>query len=220
MANESLGLPAEVGAYLRRVGVREHPLLARLRDETRALPQHEMQIGPEQGAFMAMLVRLMGVRRYIEVGTFTGYSSLAVALALPEDGRITCFDVSDEWTRIARRYWAEAGVAHKIELRLGPGLAGLDGLLAEGAAGTIDFAFVDADKGSYPAYHERMMELLRPGGLAAYDNVLWGGAVADPTDTDHDTEAIRTLNELIATDERVDVSMIPIGDGLTLARKR
>lgn len=220
MANESLGLPAEVGAYLRRVGVREHPLLARLRDETRALPEHEMQIGPEQGAFMAMLVRLMSVRRYIEVGTFTGYSSLAVALALPEDGRITCFDVSDEWTRIARRYWAEAGVADKIDLRLGPGLTGLDGLLAEGAAGTIDFAFVDADKGSYPAYHERMMELLRPGGLAAYDNVLWGGAVADPSDTDHDTEAIRTLNEQIATDERVDVSMIPIGDGLTLARKR
>ena len=220
MANESLGLPAEVGAYLRRVGVREHPLLQRLRDETRALPEHDMQIGPEQGAFMAMLVRLMGVRRYIEVGTFTGYSSLSVALALPKDGRITCFDVSDEWTRIARRYWSEAGVADKIELRLGPGIAGLDGLLAEGAAGTIDFAFVDADKGSYPAYHERVIELLRPGGLAAYDNVLWGGAVADPSDTDHDTESIRTLNELIASDTRVDVSMIPIGDGLTLARKR
>jgi len=220
VANESLGLPAEVGAYLRRVGVREHPLLQRLRDETRALPEHDMQIGPEQGAFMAMLVRLMGVRRYIEVGTFTGYSSLSVALALPEDGRITCFDVSDEWTRIARRYWCEAGVADKIELRLGPGIAGLDGLLAEGAAGTIDFAFVDADKGSYPAYHERVIELLRPGGLAAYDNVLWGGAVADPSDTDHDTESIRTLNELIASDTRVDVSMIPIGDGLTLARKR
>lgn len=220
MANESLGLPAEVGAYLRRVGVREHALLARLRDETRALPEHEMQIGPEQGAFMAMLARLMGVRRYIEVGTFTGYSSLSVALALPEDGRIICFDVSDEWTRIARRYWAEAGVADKIELRLGPGLAGLDGLLAEGAAATIDFAFVDADKGSYPAYHERMMELVRPGGLVAYDNVLWGGAVADPSDTDEDTESIRKLNELVATDARVDVSMIPIGDGLTLARRR
>jgi len=220
VANESLGLPAEVSAYLRRVGVREHPLLQRLRDETRALPEHDMQIGPEQGAFMAMLVRLMGVRRYIEVGTFTGYSSLSVALALPKDGRITCFDVSDEWTRIARRYWSEAGVADKIELRLGPGIAGLDGLLAEGAAGTIDFAFVDADKGSYPAYHERVIELLRPGGLAAYDNVLWGGAVADPSDTDHDTESIRTLNELIASDTRVDLSMIPIGDGLTLARKR
>lgn len=220
MTNASLGLPDDVSAYLRRVGVREHPLLARLRDETHALPQHDMQIAPEQGALMAMLVQLMGARRCIEIGTFTGYSSLSVALALPPDGQLTCFDVSDEWTQVARRYWTEAGVADKIELRLGPGLAGLDGLLAGGAAGTIDFAFVDADKGSYPAYHERIVELLRPGGLAAYDNVLWGGAVADASVNDDDTQAIRTMNERIANDERVSVSMIPIADGLTLARKR
>ncbi len=220
MSNVSLGLPPDLNAYLRRVGVREHPLLARLRDETAALPQHDMQIAPEQGALMAMLVRLIGARRCVELGTFTGYSSLAVALALPEDGRLTCFDVSAEWTAIARRYWDEAGVADRIELRLGPGVDGLDGLLADGAAGTIDFAFVDADKRSYPAYHERMMELLRPGGLVAYDNVFRGGAVVDPTADDVDTRAIRLLNETLATDERVDVAMVPIADGLTLARKR
>lgn len=220
MSNASLGLPDELNEYLRRVGVREHPLLARLREETAALPQHGMQIAPEQGALMAMLVQLMGARRCVEVGTFTGYSSLAVALALPDDGHITCFDVSEEWTAVARRYWAEAGVADRIELRLGPGVAGLDGLLAEGAAGTIDFAFVDADKTSYPLYHERLVELLRPGGLVAYDNVLWGGAVVDPAEDDDDVRAIRAVNETIAADERVSVSMIPIADGLTLARKR
>jgi len=220
MSNASLGLPADLNAYLQRVGVREHPLLTRLRDETAALPQHGMQIAPEQGALMAMLVRLMGARRCVEVGTFTGYSSLAVALALPDDGRITCFDVSDEWTAVARRYWAEAGVGDRVELRLGPGVEGLDGLLAEGAAGTVDFAFVDADKVSYPLYHERLMDLLRPGGLVAYDNVLWGGAVVDPAADDADTRAIRALNDSLATDERVDVSMVPIADGLTLARKR
>ncbi len=220
MSNASLGLPDELNAYLRRVGMREDPLLARLRAETSALPQHSMQIAPEQGAFMALLVELMGARRCVEVGTFTGYSSLAVAMAMTSDGRLTCFDVSAEWTTIARRYWAEAGVADKVELRLGDGVAGLDGLLAEGAAGTIDFAFVDADKPSYPAYHERVVELLRPGGLAAYDNVFWGGRVADPTVDDEGVRAIRTLNERLATDERVSISMIPIADGLTLARKR
>jgi len=220
VSNTSLGLPDDLAVYLRRYGMREHPLLARLRDETAAMPEHNMQIAPEQGAFMALLVELMGARRCVEVGTFTGYSSLAVALSLPPDGRLTCFDVSEEWTAVARRYWAEAGVADRIELRLGDGVAGLDGLLAEGAAGTIDFAFVDADKVSYPAYHDRVFELLRPGGLVAYDNVFRGGRVADPTVNDEGVRAMRILNERLATDERVTVSMIPIADGLTLARKR
>ena len=220
MSNVTLGLPDDLNVYLRRVGVREHPLLERLREETAGLPQRSMQIAPEQGALMAILVELMGARRCVEVGTFTGYSSLAVALVLPDDGHITCFDVSEEWTSIARRYWVEAGVADRIDLRLGPGVAGLDAMLAEGAAGTVDFAFVDADKASYPAYHERIVELLRPGGLAAYDNVLWGGAVADLALNDEDTRSIRALNELIAADQRVSISMVPIGDGLTLARKR
>jgi len=220
MSNVSLGLPDELSAYVRRVGVREHPLLARLRAETAALPQHDMQIAPEQGALMAMLVRLMGARRCLELGTFTGYSALAVALALPVDGRLTCFDVSAEWTAIARRYWAEAGLADRVELRLQPALDGLDVLIDEGAAGTIDFAFVDARKSEYPAYHQRLLTLLRPGGLIAYDNVFWDGGVIDPAQDDDDIRAIRTLNETIATDERVDIAMIPIADGLTLARKR
>ncbi|HLA17129.1 MAG TPA: class I SAM-dependent methyltransferase [Candidatus Limnocylindrales bacterium] len=220
MSNTSLGMPDDLAIYVRRVGVREHPLLVRLRDETAALPEHNMQIAPEQGAFMALLVELMAARRCVEVGTFTGYSSLAVALALPADGHLTCFDVSAEWTSIARRYWSEAGVADKVELRLGPGLAGLDALITEGGAGTIDFAFVDADKVSYSAYHERILELLRPGGVVAYDNVFWGGRVTDPTVDDENVRAIRTLNEHLATDERVSIVMVPIGDGLTLARKR
>ncbi len=220
MSNASLGLSDDLSAYLRRVGVREHPLLARLREETAALPQHNMQIAPEQGAFMALLVQIMGARRCVEVGTFTGYSSLAVALAMPVDGRLTCFDVSDEWTSVARRYWAEAGVADRVELRLGPAVEGLDGLIREGAAGTVDFAFIDADKGSYPLYHERLIELVRPGGVIAFDNVLWGGAVVDPAADDDDVRAIRALNEFLAADQRVDISMIPIADGLTLARKR
>ncbi len=220
MSKASLGLSDELNAYLREVGVREDPLLVRLREETAALPMRDMQIAPEQGAFMAMLVELSGAKTCVEVGTFTGYSSLAVGMALPADGRITCFDVSEEWTSVARRYWAEAGLADRIELRLGPGTDGLDGLLAEGAAGTIDFGFIDADKRSYPAYHERMMQLLRPGGLVAYDNVFWGGAVVDPNQDDEDVRAIRSLNATLATDERVSISMVPIADGLLLARKR
>jgi predicted O-methyltransferase YrrM len=179
-----------------------------------------MQISPEQGAFLAMLVRLLGARRCLEIGTFTGYSSLSVALALPPDGRLVCCDVSEEWTAVARRYWAEAGIADRVELRLGRALATLDGLLADGARGTFDFAFVDASKREYPDYHERVLKLLRSGGLVVYDNVLWGGAVVDPTDDDPDTNGVRRLNDRLATDERVDVSMLPVSDGLTLARKR
>ena len=220
MSNVSLGLPPDLTTYLIRHGVREPEILRRLREETASLPQARMQISPEQGALMAMLIRLMDARRCLEIGTFTGYSSLAVALALPSDGSVVCCDVSDEWTSVARRYWAEAGVADRVDLRLGPALETLDSLLAGGAAGTFDFAFVDAAKREYPDYHERVVQLLRSGGLAAYDNVLWGGAVIDEATTDPDTKGVRRLNERLANDERVDISMIPVGDGLTLARKR
>ncbi|HET7678469.1 MAG TPA: class I SAM-dependent methyltransferase [Candidatus Limnocylindrales bacterium] len=220
MSNRSIGLSEELHAYLLRVGVREAPILARLREETAALPQHDMQIAPEQGAFMALVVELLDARRCIELGTFTGYSSLAVALALPPEGRLVCCDISEEWTGIARRYWAEAGVAERIELRLGPARETLDRLLAAGQAGSFDLAFVDADKRSYPAYHERLLELLRPGGLILYDNVFWGGEVISEEVDNEDVRGIRTLNERLATDERVSLSMIPLADGLTLARKR
>jgi predicted O-methyltransferase YrrM len=220
MSNVSVGLASDLHAYLLRYGVREPEILRRLREETATLPQHDMQIAPEQGALMAMLVRLLGAKRCIELGTFTGYSSLVVALALPSDGRIVCCDVSEEWTSVARRYWAEAGVAERVDLRLAPALETLDGLLAGGASGTYDFAFIDASKREYPDYHERIVRLLRPGGLAVYDNVFWDGDVLDESKTDPDTLGVRRLNERLAADERVDVSMIPVADGLTLARKR
>lgn len=220
MSNASLGLPPDLHAYLVAHGVREDEILKRLREETALLPQHNMQIAPEQGAFMAMLVGLLDARRCIELGTFTGYSSLAIALALPPDGRIVCCDLSEEWTSVARRYWAEAGVADRVELRLGPALETLDELIESGASGSFDFAFIDASKREYPDYHERIVRLLRQGGLAVYDNVLWDGGVIDESMTDPDTQGVRRLNERLLHDERVSVSMIPVGDGLTLARKR
>jgi caffeoyl-CoA O-methyltransferase len=220
MSRTTLGLPETVQDYLRRVGVREPPLLARLREETRALPQGGMQISPEQGQLMALLVRIHGARRCLEIGTFTGYSALAVALALPAEGKLLCCDISAEYTAVARRYWAEAGVDRKIELRLGPALETLDCLLAQNRAGSYDFAFIDADKTNYDGYYEHALRLLRPGGIVALDNVLWGGAVADPARSDPDTTALRALNEKIHADERVDMAMLPIGDGLTLAVKR
>ncbi len=220
MAPRTIGLAGPLYDYLLEVGCREPPLLARLRAETAGLEWAIMQIGPDQGQFMRLLVELIGARNTLEVGVFTGYSSLAVALGLPADGRIVACDVSEEWTAIARRYWAEAGVAHKIDLRLAPAIQTLDGLIASGRAGTFDFAFIDADKGNYGGYFERCLALLRPGGLIAIDNVLWDGAVIDPAKTDADTEAIRALNAKLATDERVTVAMVPVGDGLTLARKR
>ena len=206
--------------YLRANGVREAPVLARLRAETAKLPMSMMQIAPEQGALLQMLVRLIGARRCIEVGTFTGYSSLAVALALPDDGRITACDVSEEWTQIARRYWSEAGIAGKIDLRLAPAGETLDALIAGGGTGAFDFAFIDADKTGYDAYYERLLQLLRPGGLIVFDNVLWGGSVADPADRSADTEALRALNAKLATDQRIDLCMVPVGDGFSLCRKR
>jgi caffeoyl-CoA O-methyltransferase len=220
MSNATLGLPADLHEYLLAVGIREPEILRDLRAETAGLPEHDMQIAPEQGAFMALLVELTGTRRYLEVGTFTGYSSLAVALALPPDGSIVCCDISREWTDVARRYWERAGVADRIELRLGPAMDSLDAMLAEGLAGSFDFAFLDADKIGYPAYTDRLLALLRSGGLLAIDNVFWGGDVADPSVDDESVRAVRQTNELLATDGRVSLAMVPIADGLTLARKR
>jgi predicted O-methyltransferase YrrM len=220
MSAKSHGLSDELHAYLLSVGVREPEILRRLREETARLPQANMQIAPEQGAFMALLVELTGARRCLEVGTFTGYSALAVALRLPPDGRLTCCDLSEEWTSVARRYWEEAGVADRIELRLGPARDTLDALLAGGAAGSYDFAFIDADKQNYITYYEQVLRLLRHGGLVAIDNVFWSGKVAKPARGDADVAAIVELNRLIADDERVSISMVPIADGLTLARKR
>ena len=206
--------------YLVDVSVREPAVLKELREETVALPDGRMQISPEQGQLMGLLVELVGARRAIEIGTFTGYSSLCVALALPSDGKLVACDRSEEWTSIAKRYWQRAGVDDKIELRLGPALETLDSLVAGGQAGTFDFAFIDADKTNQGRYYERCLELLRPGGLVTIDNVLWGGSVADPEIDSDSTKAIRELNERIGRDERVTASLVPIGDGLQIARKR
>jgi caffeoyl-CoA O-methyltransferase len=206
--------------YLLANSLREPPILARLREETAKLPMANMQIGPEQGQFMRLLVELIGAKRAIEVGTFTGYSALSVAMALPKDGKLIACDISEAYTAIARRFWAEAGLADRIDLRLAPALETLDGLLAGGGAGTFDFAFIDADKEGYDGYYERCLALLRPGGLIAIDNVLWDGNVADDSDQSADTRAIRAINAKVAKDDRVTISLVPIGDGLTLARKR
>ncbi|MDQ2853689.1 MAG: class I SAM-dependent methyltransferase [Chloroflexota bacterium] len=220
MSNGSIGLSPELNAYLSRVGAREPEVLRQLRDETAKMPQAQMQIAVEEGAFLALLVELVGARRILEVGTFTGYSSTAMALAMPADGSMVCCDVSREFTDVARRTWSAAGVADRIELHLRPALETLDAMLADGAAGTFDLAFIDADKGNYAGYYERALRLIRAGGLIAIDNVLWSGRVIDAGDTDEDTLAIRALNEAIAVDERVDVAMVPIADGVTLARVR
>jgi predicted O-methyltransferase YrrM len=220
VSNSTLGLSEALHAYLLEVGVREPDVLKRLRAETEALPQHSMQIAPEQGAFMTLLVGLIGARRCIEVGTFTGYSSTCIASALPQDGLLVCCDVSTEWTDVAQRYWAEAGVADRIDLRIAPAVETLDAMIAAGESETYDFAFIDADKGGYAAYYERLLQLVRPGGLLALDNVLWGGDVADPAVDDDNTRAIRAINATIAADERVSPVMLPLADGVTLARKR
>ncbi len=206
--------------YLLDVSVREPDVLRRLREETATLPDANMQIGPEQGQFMGLLVELIGAKYTLEVGTFTGYSALAVSLALPSDGRVITCDLNEESTAIGKRFWEEAAQAHKIELRLGPAVDSLDGLLAQGRSGDFDFAFIDADKQEYAAYFERCMQLVRHGGLIAIDNTLWEGKVVDSEVTDGDTEAIRHFNEKLKDDERVSLSLVPIGDGLTLARKR
>ena len=213
-------LTGDLAAYVRRVSLREPDVMRRLRERTASVPEARMQITPEQGQFMQLLVQMLDARKTLEVGVFTGYSSLAVALALPPDGRVTACDVSEEWTSIGKPYWQEAGVAHKIDLHLAPAVETLDRLIADGQQGTYDFAFIDADKANYDRYYERALVLVRVGGLIGIDNVLWHSKVIDPSVNDADTIAIRDLNEKIHGDERVSLSLIPIGDGLTLARKR
>jgi predicted O-methyltransferase YrrM len=220
MSQRTFSLTDAVHRYLVEHSLREAPALARLRAATAAMPEARMQISPEQGQFLQLLVRLIAARRCLEIGTFTGYSSLAVALALPGDGHLVACDVSAEWTQVARRFWREAGIESRIDLRLQPALRTLDELLGEGAASSFDFAFIDADKGNYANYYERAFDLVRAGGLICVDNTLWSGAVADPADTSANTQAIRAFNDLVHRDERVDVSLVPIGDGLTLLRKR
>ncbi|MEA5598488.1 class I SAM-dependent methyltransferase [Rivularia sp. UHCC 0363] len=220
MSKQTLRLENNLYQYLLSVSIREPEALTKLRQETASHPRNVMQISPEQGQFMALLMQLIGAKKTLEIGVFTGYSSLVVALALPPEGKIVACDVSEEYTSIARSYWEQAGVAHKIDLRIAPAIATLDQLIAEGETDTFDFAFIDADKSSYDDYYERALKLVRPGGLIAIDNVLWSGQVADPQIQDNRTKKIRALNEKIHQDQRVTISMIPIGDGLTLARKK
>lgn len=220
MSSRTIAMTDPLYDYLLQVSLREPTVLRRLREFTQRRPHGNMQISPEQGQFMALLVQMIGAKRTIEVGTFTGYSSTAVALALPERGRMICCDVSEDHTAIARKFWREAGVEKKIDLRLAPAKKTLDALLRDGHAGKFDFAFIDADKENYRAYYERVLKLLRPGGVVAIDNVLWGGSVLDDADQSADTKAIRAFNKKLKGDKRVSLSLVPIGDGLTLARKK
>ena len=220
MGKNSIENHAQMYQYLQSVSVRETDTMRKLRQETVNLPDHMMQISPDQGQFMAMIVKLIDARRIVEIGTFTGYSALCMAMALPTDGQLVACDISDEWTGIGKRYWHEAGVASKIDLRIAPALETLEALLADGLAGKFDLAFIDADKPAYQDYYERCVELIRPNGLIMIDNVFWEGKVVDPNDQDKDTVAIRNLNASIARDNRVEVSMIAVGDGLSLVRKK
>ncbi|OBQ38197.1 MAG: SAM-dependent methyltransferase [Anabaena sp. MDT14b] len=219
MSKQTLGLEQSLYDYLLSVSLREPTILTQLRQETSQLPMSRMQISPEQGQFMALLVKLIGAKKTLEVGVFTGYSSLVVALALPADGKIVACDVSEEYTSVARRYWQQAGVADKIDLHIAPALETLDNLLTAGERETFDFAFIDADKGNYDNYYERCLELIRPGGLIAIDNVLWSGKVADTEIQDNQTNKIRALNRKLHEDSRITLSLVPIADGLTLAMK-
>ena len=217
MSTGILNLTNDLRDYLWEKGMKEHPALEELREETAQLPESVMQICPEQGALMANLVRLMSAKRTIEIGTFTGYSALAVALALPEDGKIVACDISEEWTSIGRKKWEQAGILDKIDLRIGPALETLEELLEDGHEASFDFAFIDADKANYLDYYKKCLRLVRKGGVIAIDNVLWSGAVINSEINDNDTNAIRELNNFLAQDDRVSLSMVPIGDGLTLA---
>lgn len=219
MSNRTLNLDDTLYRYVLDHSLREHPAQLALREATRAHPHAVMQISPEQGQFMALLVKLTGARRTIEIGVFTGYSALSVALALPDDGKVLACDINDAYTRVGKPFWEQAKVAHKIDLRLGPALATLDERLAAGEAGRYDFAFIDADKHSYDGYYERCLRLLRAGGLIVIDNTLWSGAVARAAQ-DADTAALQALNTKLHADERIDLSLLPISDGVTLARKR
>jgi predicted O-methyltransferase YrrM len=220
MPSQDLTIGDELWEYIRRVSLREPELLRKLREETAQYPNSSLQISAEQGQFMALLMRLIRARRTIEIGVYTGYSTLAVALALPDDGRIIACDINEEWTSVARRYWREAGVERKIDLRIGRALATLDDLIASGQGNRFDFVFIDADKTNYANYYERALVLLRPGGLIGVDNVLWYGRVIDPAVDDPDTRAIRAFNEQIKNDDRVWLSMLPLRDGLTLLCKK
>ncbi|NET82331.1 MAG: methyltransferase domain-containing protein [Moorea sp. SIO1F2] len=220
MANQTFGLDKQLYDYLKSVSLREPEVLTQLRLETAQHSMGMMQIAPEQGQFMALLVQLMGAKKTLEVGVFTGYSALAVALALPPDGQVVACDISEKYTAIARRYWQQAGVADKIDLQIAPALDTLDRLLEEGQAGTFDFAFIDADKRNYENYYEQALKLVRNGGVIAVDNVLWSGRVADPEVVDSRTEVIRAFNQKLSQDQRVTLSLVPIADGLTLALKK
>jgi len=219
MTDRNIPMDARLYAYLQEHSLREHPVLRELREATAGMRHAGMQISPEQGQFMALLARMLNARRTLEIGVFTGYSSLAVALALPPDGQVIACDVSEEWTSMARRYWEKAGVAERIDLRLAPAVKTLDALLEAGEAGRFDFAFIDADKSRYGDYYERCLKLLRRGGLIVTDNTLWSGKVADANVQDEDTKALRAFNDALHRDGRVAVSLLPIGDGVTLALK-
>ena len=217
MSTGILNLTKDLRDYLWEKGMQEHPVLAELRQETAQIPESVMQICPEQGALMANLIRLMSAKKTIEIGTFTGYSALAVALALPNDGKIVACDISEEWTSIGQKQWEKAGVGDKIDLRIAPALETLESLMADGQEGTFDFAFIDADKANYLDYYKMCLKLVRKGGVIAIDNVLWSGAVIQNDINDIDTVAIRDLNDYLVQDERVALSMVPVGDGLTIA---
>ncbi len=219
MSNRTLSIDDRVYDYLLSVSLREPDLQKQLREETAAIEFSEMQIAPEQGQFMALLVKLIGARRALELGTFTGYSSISIAAALPEDGELVCCDDSEEWTAVARKYWRQAELENRINFKLGDASATLQALIDEGQDGTFDFIFIDADKQNYPRYYELSLKLLRAGGLMAVDNTLWSGEVADPGNEEPGTRAIRRFNEMLKQDERVEISLVPIGDGLTLVHK-
>lgn len=220
MSTRTISMTDQIHDYLISVTPPITDVMRRLREETAAMPMGQMEISIEQGRLMGLLVELIGAKKTLEVGVFTGYSSLVVAQALPADGRIIACDVSEEWTSIARRYWQEAGVAHKIDLRLAPASETLQKLIDDGQAGTFDFAFIDADKPNYDAYYEMCLKLIRRGGLIGIDNTLWGGRVADAAEKDESTDVIRAINQKLATDDRVTSCLVPVGDGLSLARKR
>lgn len=220
MFKNTLGLPDLLHDYILDNSLKELPILAELRQETEHHKQARMQISPDQGQLISLLIRLMSARRVLEIGVFTGYSSLTIALALPIDGVLVACDISEEYTAIAKRYWRQAGVQNKIDLRIAPALQTLDSLLESGQAETFDFAFVDADKANYSNYYDRALKLLRPGGLMAIDNVLWSGRVADMQSTDKIVQTMRIFNEKVAQDDRVQVSLLPLGDGITLALKK
>ena len=217
--SSAIGVSEQVRAYLARVGVREHETLARCRRDTAKMPRSEMQIAPEQGAVMGVLVKLIGAKRYLEIGSFTGYSALSVALALPKSGNAVCLDISDDYLKLARKYWHAAGVAAKIETRIAPAVKSLDAMI-KAREKPFDMAFIDADKKNYGRYYERVLKLMRPGGLILIDNTLWYGRVADSHERDVDTRAIRALNKKIHGDKRVDMALATVGDGLMMVRKR